>query len=827
MAGISDIRHELCLALALWNGNDPILKERMFGLTGPQGNHGEDVKEYWWYLEGLPSHALLKWRYHYPQAAFPYAQLVNHGRGLHDPELELLDTGVFDGDRYWSVDVTYAKASPTEVLMRIELENHGPDEATLHVLPTLWFRNTWSWDPGAERPRIERDGSALVVAEHRASPATGSTRRPAPTARRPRRSSARTRRTRRASSAPRRRRRTRRTASTTTSSRARRPSTRRASARRRALRYVVTVAGGGKAELRLRLHRPDRRGRRDASWSAADVRRGRSPRARPTPTSSTRRSRPTAPTPSACGSCARRAPGSSGASRCTRTTCAAGSTATRASRRRRRRHRHGRNSGWRHLDAFDVLAMPDPWEYPWFAAWDLGFHCVPWAHLDPAFAKYQLVVLLREWFQHPNGALPAYEWNFDDVNPPVHVMAALRVFMHRRRTRPRVPRAGLPEAADQLHVVAQPRGRRRQQRLQRRLPRARQHQPDRPLEPARGRDARAGRRHGVDGLLRALDARDRDRARARRTTSTWTWWSSSLEQFALIARALERQGLYDAEDGFFYDRLVYPSGESTQVKVQTISGLLPVLPAVGLPPRAVEARARARQAVRAAARQRIAETGGGASAASAELGDERIAAHLRDRAGAPPAHARGVLRRGGVPLAARAPRASRSATRTTRTRSRASRAPGSTTSRPSRRRRCSAATRTGAARSGCRSTTSRSASSCIYQRLPRRRLQARVPDRLGAAAHVRRDRAGPRRPDRRDLAARPATAAGPSTGAPSGCRPTRRGRTTCFFNEYFHGDNGAGLGAAHQTGWTALVADLILDPPREGASVERGTDIAE
>ena len=167
MAGISDIRHELCLALALWNGNDPILKERMFGLTGPQGNHGEDVKEYWWYLEGLPSHALLRWRYHYPQAAFPYEQLVDHGRGLNDPELELLDTGVFDGDRYWSVDVTYAKASPTEVLMRIELQNHGPDEATLEVLPTLWFRNTWSWAGDAARPRIERDGTALTVADHR------------------------------------------------------------------------------------------------------------------------------------------------------------------------------------------------------------------------------------------------------------------------------------------------------------------------------------------------------------------------------------------------------------------------------------------------------------------------------------------------------------------------------------------------------------------------------------------------------------------------------------------------------------------------------------
>ena len=153
MAGISDIRHELCLALALWNGRDPILKERMFGLTGPQGNHGEDVKEYWWYLEGLPSHALLRWRYHYPQAAFPYEQLVDHGRGLQDPELELLDTGVFDDDRYWSVDVTYAKASPTEILPRIVLANHGRRRGDAHVLPTLWFRNTWPWGRTAPRAR--------------------------------------------------------------------------------------------------------------------------------------------------------------------------------------------------------------------------------------------------------------------------------------------------------------------------------------------------------------------------------------------------------------------------------------------------------------------------------------------------------------------------------------------------------------------------------------------------------------------------------------------------------------------------------------------------
>ena len=576
MAGISDIRHELCLALALWNGNDAILKERMFGLTGPQGNHGEDVKEYWWYLEGLPSHALLKWRYHYPQAAFPYAQLVHHGRGLQDPELELLDTGVFDGDRYWSVDVTYAKADPTEVLMRIVLENHGPDEATLHVLPTLWFRNTWSWDPGAERPRLQGDGSALVVAEHPNLAGYRLDAAPGPDGNAPEALFCEN-----DTNAPR-----------VFGSEATTPYPKdgiddhvvsgaatvnpEGFGTKAALRYAVTVPGGGKAELRLKLHRTAD-GSPDASWSAAAFDEVLAAREA-----------------DADEFYAALAPDGTDAERMRilRQACAGlvwskqmypydvrrwldGDPGLPAPPEHRK---HGRNAGWRHLDSFDVLAMPDPWEYPWFAAWDLSFHCVAWAHIDPAFAKYQMVVLLREWFQHPNGALPAYEWNFDDVNPPVHVLGAMRVFMVDGGTRSGVPRADLPEAADQLHVVAQPRGRRRQQRVQRRLPRARQHQPDRPLEPARGNVARAGRRHGVDGLLRArmliiallLAAED---------DIYLDMVVKFAEQFEAIAQALERQGLYDADDAFFYDRLVHPSGETEQVKVQTISGLLPVLPA--------------------------------------------------------------------------------------------------------------------------------------------------------------------------------------------------------------------------------------------------------
>src|SRR5499427_332735 len=168
LAGFCDIEQRLCLGLALWNGRDPILKERAFGLTGPQGNHGEDVKEYWWYLDAVPSHAWNRWRYHYPQAAFPYEDLIaeNARRGKLDPEYELLDTGVFDQDRYWITEVWYAKADPGDLLMTITATNAGPDTETLHVLPTLWFRNTWSWDEDAPKPLVAAAGPALVRVAH-------------------------------------------------------------------------------------------------------------------------------------------------------------------------------------------------------------------------------------------------------------------------------------------------------------------------------------------------------------------------------------------------------------------------------------------------------------------------------------------------------------------------------------------------------------------------------------------------------------------------------------------------------------------------------------
>jgi hypothetical protein len=817
MAGISDIRHELCLALALWNGNDPILKERMFGLTGPQGNHGEDVKEYWWYLEGLPSHALLHWRYHYPQAEFPYAQLVNHGRGLHDPELELLDTGVFDGDRYWSVDVTYAKASPTEVLMRIELENHGPDEATIHVLPTLWFRNTWSWDPGAQRPRIERDGASLMVADHRLAGyrLEGS---PGPDGNAPEALYCENE-----SNAPR-----------VFGSEETTPYPKdgindyvvsgaatvnpEGFGTKAALRYVVTVRAGGKAELRLKLHQPAMK-TTVASW----------------------------PVKAFDGVVAAReadadefystlAPEGTDTEhmRILRQACAGLIWSKQMYPYNVRRwldgdpgelpppesHRHGRNSNWRHLDAFDVLAMPDPWEYPWFAAWDLGFHCVPWAHLDPAFAKYELIVLLREWFQHPNGALPAYEWNFDDVNPPVHVMAALRVFLidggQDRDFLERIFQKLLINFTWWLN-----------------------------REDADGNNVFSGGFLGLDNIS-PIDRSNLPPGVALEQadgTAWMAWYTLAMlvislalaeendvyldmvikfvEQFVLIVRALEGQDLYDPEDGFFYDRLAFPSGERVSVKVQTISGLLPILPAAGLPVTLVD-RAETLRKRFARLREAFAEMGDQRVGRVRELGDgKRLLISVIE-----PERLRVTLREFFNEQAFLSPHGLRAV---------------------SKRYENNPYTLEGVPGAWidyepAESTTTMFGGNSNWRGpiwMPLNYLAIRAFLQfhrvLGEEFTLEYPTgSGEQRSFAwiaQDLADRIVSMWLPDAdGRRPVCGGTERLQTdpawknNLTFNEYFHGDNGAGLGATHQTGWTALVADLILDPPAHGSHDDRSDD---
>ena len=415
----------------------------MFGLTNQEGNHGEDVKDYWWYLDALPSSAWLRWRYHYPQAPFPYDELVqeNARRSKFEPEYELLDTGVFDDDRYWIVEVHYAKADPTDILMRIVVRNQAPEEATLHVLPTLWFRNEWAVEPGRRQADDDRRGSTAsgswpstpILGDYtlEVGPAPGRhAARPAVLRERDEPS--------RASMASRRRRPYPKDGindHVVSGAATVNPSPDRDEGRR-----LVRVDGAGRWVGRDPAPAPpDRQARIRRPAEAPTAK--RAPTCSGKPFAALMRQREAEADEfyedlrrdgrdrrGAARSCARRSRACSGASSTTATTWPAGSTATRASRRRRPSARRRRNAAWRHFDAADIMSMPDPWEYPWFAAWDLAFHAVTLAHIDPAFAKYQLLLLCREWFQHPNGALPAYEWSFDDVNPPVHATAALLVW---------------------------------------------------------------------------------------------------------------------------------------------------------------------------------------------------------------------------------------------------------------------------------------------------------------------------------------------------------------------------------------------------------------
>ncbi|MGE0441281.1 MAG: glucosidase [Gemmatimonadales bacterium] len=425
LAGWSDDAQRLCLAIGLWNGRDPILKERLFGLTNSQGNHGEDVKELYYFQDATPTHSYLRMGYKYPQAAFPYARLEeeNRRRGIGEPEFELLDTGIFDEDRYFDVTVEYAKADPGDVVLRITVDNRGPDEAQIHLLPQLWFRNTWSWTAEAERPALHATGGNRIEVRH---PTLGSMQAAF-------------------EGAP-------ELLFTDNESNSDRlwgtpgPAFSKDAFHRRIVEgrtdavnpartgtkaaawYRLSVPAGGQVSVRLRLAAdlgPDpvadadrivalRQSEADEFYEAlqenltdADARLVQRqafagmiwckqyygydvPR--------WIEGDPAEPTPPAS-------------------------------------RRHGRNADWEHVNNADILSMPDTWEYPWFAAWDLAFHTIPFALIDPAFAKHQLVLLTREWYMHPNGQLPAYEWAFGDVNPPVHAWAAWRVFQIDRKQR--------------------------------------------------------------------------------------------------------------------------------------------------------------------------------------------------------------------------------------------------------------------------------------------------------------------------------------------------------------------------------------------------------
>jgi hypothetical protein len=431
LLGITDRENRLCFALALWNGRDPILKERLFGLTGPEGNHGEDVKECYYYLDSTPTHSYMKALYKYPQAEFPYAQLVheNRSRGKDAPEFELRDTGAFADNRYFDVYTEYAKASPDDILIRITVANRGPEAATLHLLPQLWFRNTWSWGRSGEgywpRPRLERHGDTEIVAEH----ATLGTFRlavaPGPDGRLPALHF---------------------TDNETNLARLWNGSNATPYVKDAFHRYVVSgereavnpAATGTKAAAHYVLHVP-------AGRSAAVQLRLSAVAEMPLVpfgpefdrTLAVRRDESDNFYDSVM------APGVTPEERRVTRQAYAGLLWSKqfyyyvvpdwldgdpALPPPPENRKTGRNSEWRHLHNRDVVSMPDKWEYPWYAAWDLAFHMLPFAHIDPEFAKQQLVLFLREWYMHPNGEIPAYEWALGDVNPPVHAWAVWRTY---------------------------------------------------------------------------------------------------------------------------------------------------------------------------------------------------------------------------------------------------------------------------------------------------------------------------------------------------------------------------------------------------------------
>jgi Mannosylglycerate hydrolase MGH1-like glycoside hydrolase domain len=432
LAGITDNHGRLCLALALWNGRDPILKERLFGLTGTEGNHGEDVKEYYFYLDSTPTHSYMKYLYKYPQAAFPYDRLVaeNRRRDRRAPEFELIDTGVFDADRYFDVVVEYAKGAPDDVLVRITATNRGPDPAELHLLPTLWYRNTWSWDTaGPERPilRVGDDRRhAMIETEHLSLGARWLYCQGAPDL-----------------------------LFTENDTNAE-----RVWGQPNSTPYVKDSINEYVIAGKRQAVNPEQRGTKAAAYYRLTLGPGQSVVTRLRLTNTPLPAEPLGEDFEIVFAHRLREADEFYDTVIPRRLSDDGKRVMRqalagllwskqfyqydvkrwlegdpASPPQPAERRGGRNHEWRHLYNEDVISMPDKWEYPWYAAWDLAFHMIPFALIDPDFAKAQLVLFLREWYMHPNGQIPAYEWAFGDVNPPVHAWAALRVYRIERRLR--------------------------------------------------------------------------------------------------------------------------------------------------------------------------------------------------------------------------------------------------------------------------------------------------------------------------------------------------------------------------------------------------------
>jgi hypothetical protein len=580
LLGISDRHQFICFALALWNEKDPLLKERAFGLTGPEGNHGEDVKELYYYLDSTPTHSYMKALYKYPQREFPYRWLIeeNARRGRRDPEFELADTGLFEDNRYFDVFAEYAKADQDDVLVKITVANRSAEAARLHLLPTLWFRNTWSWGLGERRPRLRvaagAAGSTAISLNHdyygpmtlhcQGSPELLFTEnesngqrlwgienespcvkdgindfvvRGAKDAVNPARVGSKA-----------------------------------------AAHYVLEIPAGGSQIVCLRLTSGasapfggefEETFRRrlaeadafyatlatpDLSDDAKAVQRQAfagllwSKQFYHYDVSRWLRGDPAGPTPPS-------------------------------------ERLAGRNHDWTHLYNADVISMPDKWEYPWYAAWDLAFHCIPLALVDPDFAKQQLILLLREWYMHPNGQLPAYEWAFGDVNPPVHAWAAWRVYKVDRKRTGKGDRRFLERVFHKLLLNftwwvnrKDADGKNVFQGGFLGLDNIGVFDRSAPL-PTGGHIAQSDATswmgmYCLNMLAIALEL-SRDDAAYEDVASKF------FEHFVQITRAMNNVGgagieLWDRQDGFFYDVLDLPDGRRFAMKVRSMVGLIPL-----------------------------------------------------------------------------------------------------------------------------------------------------------------------------------------------------------------------------------------------------------
>jgi hypothetical protein len=575
IGGICDNHQRLCFAPVFWNGRDSILKERFYGLTGNQGNHGEDVKEIYYYLDSTPTHSYMKCLYKYPQAEFPYARLYgeNRRRTRMDPEFELIDTGIFDQDRYFDIYIEYAKASLDDILIRITVINRGPEHACLHILPTLWFRNTWSWAFNATRPRMERSGDATIDIEEAT---LGSYRLTLDTPR------------------------PMLFTENDTNARALWGS-------ENPQPYVKDAFHRRVIHNEVDAVNPAESGTKGCAWYQLDLAPGQSQTIRMRLAD---RSQPSTLVHDIDGMFARRiAEADEFYSFCPATLS---EDAKRVQRQAfagllwSKQYYHfvvndwlngdptqppppperlkGRDSQWLHLFNEDILSMPDTWEYPWYAAWDTSFHMIAMALVDPDYAKSQLKLFLREWYMHPNGQIPAYEWAFGDVNPPVHSWACWRVFQIDRKLSGRPDYAFLETSFHKLLLNFTWWVNRKD---------------------SEGSNIFEGGFLGLDNIG-VFDRSAPLPTGGHIEQSDGTSWmamyclnmmkiaielatkvdplyedvaSKFFEHFIYIAHAMNAigdGGLWDETDGFFYDSLHLPDGTMMRMRVRSMVGLIPL-----------------------------------------------------------------------------------------------------------------------------------------------------------------------------------------------------------------------------------------------------------